>query len=213
MWITTTEAVLRLADLHLLGEAQAKRVLRAGLAGPRHRVGAAYFYENERFQELLARPRCSDEALDRWRPFIARVGRQRPLDLNATWEEQAAVMAAHWRLPLLTAFQIAARKPLPLVATLGAWAVFVADLVGLDRADLRLEPPGIWAEDFTNTWLPIENGPAWTMWGAPVTTLPRADPLSAHYSQQLEADREARRLRSTARRRALARTLFTEPLE
>ncbi|MER7300320.1 hypothetical protein ABTX24_11740 [Nocardioides sp. NPDC127514] len=205
MWITTTEAVLRLADVHLLGEAQAKRVLRAGLAGPRHRVGSAYFYENERFEELLARPRCSDEVLDRWRPFIARIGRQRPLDLKATWEEQAAVVAGDWHLPLLTAFQIAARKPLPLVATLGAWAVFTADLVGLKRSDLRLEPPGDWAADFTNTWLPIENGPTWTMWGAPVTTAPRADPLSAHYQAQVMAERERRELSSTARLRSLTR--------
>jgi hypothetical protein len=205
MRITTTEAVLRLADAHQLGEAQAKRVLRAGLAGPRHRVGSAYFYENERFEELLARPRCSDEALDRWRPFIARVGRQRPLDLKATWEEQAAVIAKGWHLRLLTALQIDARKPMPLVATLGAWAVFTATLVGLDRADLRLEPPGRWAEEFTNTWLPIENGPTWTIWGAPVTTLPRADPLSARYWDQIEADHERCEASSTARLRSLTR--------
>jgi hypothetical protein len=205
MWISTTEAVARLADGHLLGENQAKRVLRAGLAGPRHRVGSAYFYENDRFEELLARPRCSDEALDRHAPFIARVGRQRPLDLEATWDEQAAVMAKGWRLPLLTAFQISARRPMPLVATLGAWAVFTADLVGLNRADLRLEPAGDWAHDFAHTWLPIENGPTWTIWGAPVTTPPRADPLSVHYQAQVAADRERREMRSTARLRSLTR--------
>lgn len=205
MWISTTEAVLRLADAHLLGETQAKRVLRAGLVGPRHRVGSAYFYENERFEELLARPRCTDDALDRWRPFIARVGRQRPLDLEATWDEQASVMARDWHLPLLTAFQISARKPMPLVATLGAWTVFTADLVGLDRADLRLEPPGDWSADFTGTWLPIENGPTWTIWGAPVTTLPRADPLSVHYQAQLAAEREHRERWSMARMRSLTR--------
>ncbi|MEI7056747.1 hypothetical protein WBG06_13090 [Nocardioides sp. CCNWLW239] len=205
MWISTTEAVLRLADVHLLGEAQAKRVLRAGLAGPRHRAGSAFFYENERFEELLGRPRCSDDALDRWRPFIVRVGRQRPLDLEVTWDEQAAVMARAWHLPLLTAFQIGARKPMPLVATLGAWVVFAADLVGLDRTDLRLEPPGDWSADFAGTWLPIENGPTWTIWGAPVTTPPRADPVSAHYQAQLAADCERRARRSVARLRALTR--------
>lgn len=205
MWISTTEAVLRLADVHVLGETQAKRVLRSGLAGPRHRVGSAYFYENGRFEGLLARPRCSDEVLDRWQPFIARVGRQRPLDLNATWGEQAAVMATGWRLPLLTAFQIDVRKPMPLVATLGAWVVFAADLVGLNRADLRLEPPGDWSADFVGTWLPIENGPTWTIWGAPVTTLPRADPLSVHYQAQVAVDGERRALSSTARLRARTR--------
>lgn len=205
MWISTTDAVARLAEVHLLGENQAKRVLRAGLAGPRHRVGSAYFYEAEMLEELLARPRCQEESLDRWKPFIARVGRQRSLDLSATWEEQASVIATGWHLPLLTAFQISHRKPIPMVATLGAWAVFTADLVGLDRADLRLEPPGDWAADFADTWLPIENGPTWTIWGAPVTTMPRADPLSVHYRAQVAADRERRELGSMALLRSLTR--------
>lgn len=205
MWISTSDAIDRLAEVHLLGENQAKRVLRAGLAGPRHQVGSAYFYEAEMLEELLARPRCQDESLDRWQPFIARVGRQRALDLSATWEEQAAVIATGWHLPLLTAFQIGARRPLPMVATLGAWAVFTADLVGLDRADLRLEPPKDWATDFANTWLPIENGPTWTIWGAPVTTPPRADPLSVHYQAQVAADRERRGLGSMALLRSLTR--------
>jgi hypothetical protein len=213
MWISTTEAVARLAEVHLLGENQAKRVLRAGLAGPRHRVGSGSFYDAELLDELLARPRCRDESLDRWQPFIARVGRQRPFDLSATWEEQAAAIATGWHLPLLTAFQIASRKLLPLVATLGAWTVFTADLLGLDGADLRLRPAGEWSADFEGTWLPIENGPAWTIWGAPVTTPPRADPLSAYYLAQVEADREHRRLYSTARHRALGRELFVAPLE
>jgi hypothetical protein len=205
MWLSTSNAVARLAEVHLLGENQAKRVLRAGLAGPRHRVGAAYFYDADRLEELLARPRCADELLDRWQPFIARVGRQRPLDLSATWEERASVIATGWHLPLLTAFQIGTRKPIPMVATLGAWAVFTADLVGLDRADLRLEPPGDWAAEFAGTWLPIENGPTWTIWGAPVTTLPRADPLSVHYQAQVEADRERRELGSMGQLRSLTR--------
>lgn len=114
-------------------------------------------------------------------------------------------MAPDWHLPLLTAFQIDARKPLPLVATLGAWAVFTADLIGLDRADLRLEPPGDWAADFADTWLPIENGPTWTIWGAPVTTMPRADAVSVHYQAQVTAERERRELSSTARLRSLTR--------
>jgi hypothetical protein len=205
MWLSTPDAVARLAEVHLLGENQAKRVLRAGLAGPRHRVGSAYFYDADRLEELLARPRCADESLDRWQPFIARVGRQRPLDLGATWEEQAAVIATGWHLPLLTAFQIVARKPIPMVATLGAWAVFTADLIGLDRADLRLDPPGDWAAEFAGTWLPIENGPTWTIWGAPVTTLPRADPLSVHYQAQVAADRERRELGSMGLLRSLTR--------
>ncbi|MBC7277616.1 hypothetical protein [Nocardioides sp.] len=208
MWISTTEAVARLAKVHLLGENQAKRVLRAGLAGPRHRVGSASFYDAELLDELLARPRCQDESLDRWQPFIARVGRQRPLDLSAGWEDQAAVMARDWHLPLLTAFQIASRKPLPLVATLGAWTVFTADLLGLDGADLRLRPAGEWSADFERTWLPIENGPTWTIWGEPVTTPTSADPLSARYQEQLDAEREEKRLYSTARHRSLARELF-----
>ena len=212
MWISTSDAVARLAEVHLLGENQAKRVLRAGLAGPRHRVGSASFYDAEMLDELLARPRCREESLDRWQPFIARIGRQRPIDLSATWEEQASVVAIAWHLPLLTAFQIDARKPMPLVATLGAWSTFTADLFGLDRADLRLEPPGDWAADFVGTWLPIENGPPWTIWGAQVTTPPRADPLSALYQEQLDAEREEKRLYSTARHRSLARELFAKRL-
>jgi hypothetical protein len=95
-----------------------------------------------------------------------------------------------------------------LVATLGAWTVFTADLMGLDGANLRLGPPRDWSADFEQTWLPIENGPTWTIWGAQVTTPPRADPLSARYQEQLDAEREEKRLYSTARHRSLARELF-----
>ncbi|GGR62637.1 hypothetical protein J2S40_002211 [Nocardioides luteus] len=205
MWISTTEAVARLADIHLLGENQAKRVLRAGLAGAPHRAGSANFYDAEQFEKLLARPRCAQQTLDRWQPFIARVGRQRPIDLDAPWEEQAVVMAPAWHLPLLTAFRIDARKPVPFVATLGAWAVFTADLVGLDRADLRLEPPGKWAAEFTDTWLPIGNGPVWTLWGAPVTTPLRADPLSANYQAEAADERRRRKMASVGHLRSLTR--------
>lgn len=212
MWISTSDAVARLAEVHLLGENQAKRVLRAGLAGSRHRVGSASFYDAAGLEDLLARPRCSDESLARWRPFIVRVGRQRPLDLGGTWAEQADVIATGWHLPLLTAFQIISRRPLPMVATLGAWVVFAADLLGLDGADLRLRPAGEWSAEFEGTWLPIENGPTWTIWGAQVTTLPRADPLSARYPEQVEAEREVKRLYSTARHRSLAREVFAQRL-
>lgn len=46
----------------------------------------------------------------------------------------------------------------------------------------------------------------------PVTTSTSADPLSAHYQEQLDAEREEKRLYSTARHRSLARELFAQRL-
>jgi hypothetical protein len=216
-----------LARVHLVGRNQALRILQSGLAGPRTRVGSAYRYDGDAVERLLARPRCTDEALDRHRPFIARIGRTRHFDLDATWEEQRADVAAGWYLPSLAYHQMRPRLPVPFLATLGAWVVFGAEITGYERsredadqprseraqnrrlppASLVLGPPGDWFSEFEDTWLPIENGATWTLWGALNSTPSRADPLSMYYYDQLEEERFQKRLYSTGRHRALARSL------
>ncbi|WP_328529416.1 hypothetical protein OG984_28355 [Nocardioides sp. NBC_00368] len=235
MLITTQQACERLAKVHLLGRNQALRILQSGLAGPRTRVGSAYRYDSDAIERLLARPRSTDEALDRHRPFIARIGRARHFDPDATWEEQRADVATGWYLPSLAYQQMRPRLPVPFLATLGAWVVFGAEITGYERslhpavepreqppdqpqskrpqnrrlppASLVLGRPGDWFSEFEDTWLPIENGATWTLWGALNSTPPRADPRSMYYQDQLEEERFLKRLYSTGRHRALARTL------
>ncbi|NGN91949.1 hypothetical protein G5C66_04260 [Nocardioides sp. KC13] len=235
MLITTQQACERLAKVHLLGRNQALRILQSGLAGPRSRVGSAYRYDSNAVEQLLARPRSTDEALDRHQPFIARIGRTRPFDLSATWEEQRADVSTGWYLPSLAYHQMRPRLPVPFLATLGAWVVFGAEITGYENsheaadqppdqpsgqprsnraqnrrlppASLVLGPPGDWFSEFEDTWLPIENGATWTLWGALNSTPSRADPLSMYYYDQLEEERFLKHLYSTGRHRALARRL------
>lgn len=224
MQITSTQACERLGSLHLLGRNQALRVLQSGLAGERTQLGTGYGYDSDALDALLARPRCTDEALDRHKPFIARIGRNRPFDARATWNEQREELADGWYLPRLALEQMRGRHPVPFLATLSAWVVFGGKIVGYEKTStepvavqpqnrshaltrLRLAAPGDWFSEFEGTWLPIENGATWTLWGARNSTPTRADSFTAYYQKQLDDERFMKRLYSTARHRSLARTL------
>lgn len=224
MQVTSAQACERLGTLHLLGRNQALRVLQSGLAGERTRLGTGYGYDSDALDALLARPRCTDEALDRHKPLIARIGRNRPFDARARWDEQREELADGWYLPRLAVEQMRGRHPVPFLATLGAWVVFGGEIVGYEKTGaepvsvhpqnrshgptrFRLAAPGDWFSEFEDTWLPIENGATWTLWGALNSTPSRADPLSMYYQDQLEEERFLKRLYSTGRHRALARTL------
>ena len=205
MEITAREAARRIGERHLLSRDQARRVLAAGLAGPGRRTASALLFKEESVEALLARPMCDRDTLDELRPFIARLGRQRSLTLEQSWAQQAAVAGTGWRLPALT--RVALRLPgqarhgrHPFIATLGGWVVLGAEITGwsidpTQRAPRRsapicsfdLTPPGRWYAAVAETWLPIENGAAWTLWGATTTTPSKLDSLSMDYHKQIQA--------------------------
>ncbi|MET8518779.1 hypothetical protein [Nocardioides sp. NPDC004968] len=230
MLITSGQACELLGRVHLLGRNQALRVLQSGLAGERTRLGAGYGYDSDALDALLARPRCGTEALDQHRPFIARIGRNRPFDARAAWDEQREQLADGWYLPRLAVEQMRGHHPVPFLATLGAWVVFGGRISGYEKTrmepvDVRpqnrshgptrftLTPPGDWFPEFEGTWLPIENGATWTHWGALNSTPSRADPFRADYHERLDDERFMKRLYSTARHRSLARRLADPPTD
>lgn len=204
MEINGREAARRIGERHLLSRDQARRVLASGLAGPARRTKGVVLYDADRVEALLARPMCAYETLDRIRPFIARLGRGRSLDLGATWAEQADVARRGWRLPLLTGVMLRRLGSLgpdrhPFVATLGGWVVLGAEITGWSvddqptprrsalRCSFHLEEPGDWYDALADTWLPLENGAAWTLWGAPTMTPSKFDSLDMDYERQIRA--------------------------
>jgi hypothetical protein len=184
--VTTREAIRRICELHMIGKVEANRVLTSGLAGPGQQVGSAIVYDERRLAELLARPRCTDQTLNAVRPLVVRLGRDRRFDLSQTWEEQAEVVRRNWYVPFLLGTMLdrwgcLEGRRFPLVATVASWVVFGAEATGhsYDRdappaanrstppRTFRVEPPGDWFEPIKETWLPLEHGPAVTVWGAP----------------------------------------------
>ncbi len=228
MMLTSGQACERLRKLHLLGRNQALRVLQSGLAGERTQLGAGYGYDSDALDTLLARPRCTTEALDEHRPFIARIGRNRRFDARAAWDEQRDDLADDWYLPRIAVEQMRGHHPVPFLATMGAWVVFGGEISGYEKTRTEpvtvrprnrnhaptrftLTPPGTWFREFEGTWLPIENGATWTYWGASNSTPTRADPFRADYLERLDDERFMKELYSTARHRSLARRLADPP--
>lgn len=203
MGITTREAIRRICELHMIGKVEANRFLTSGLAGPGLKVGRALVYDERRLADLLARPRCTNQALDAVRPLIVRIGRGRKLNLSQTWEEQAEVVRRNWYVPPLLGSMLDLWGCLdgcrfPLVATISSWVVFGAEVVGHTYEEgappaanrstpprtFQVEPPGGWFEPMKETWLPLEHGPTVTVWGAPTTNGP------LHEVDWLRADAE-----------------------
>ncbi|MEU6133647.1 hypothetical protein [Nocardioides sp. NPDC047086] len=185
--LTTREAIRRICELHMIGKVEANRVLTAGLAGAGQRMGSSIVYDERRLAELLARPRCTDQTLDAVRPVAVRLGRERRWNISQTWDEQAEVVRRNWYVPpllgtMLDGWGCLDGRRFPLVATVASWVVFGAEVIGhtYDEAatpvrnrsapprTFHVEPPGDWFEPMKETWLPLERGPAVTVWGAPV---------------------------------------------
>lgn len=171
----------------MIGKVEANRVLTAGLAGLGQKVGSAILYDERKLAALLARPRCTDQTLDAIRPVIVRLGRERKLNLSQTWEEQAEAVRRNWYIPpllgsMLDRWGCLDGRRFPLVATVASWVVFGAEVTGhtydkgaplaanrsMPPRTFHVEPPGDWFEPIEETWLPLERGPAVTVWGVPV---------------------------------------------
>lgn len=216
MEINTREAIRRIGEHQAIGHVEANRVLSAGLAGPGRRVGSAIVYHERALADLLARPRCSDATLDRVRPVIVRLGRGRDIRIDESWVEQAEIVRRNWYLPFFPSLMLDRWGCLedgrfPLVATVASWVVFGAEVIGhsYDQTAPRrtrnrrtpprtfeVEPPGAWFAAIQRTWLPLEHGPAITIWGAPTSTLRDVDWLRADVEEQKKRLEDERRARS-----------------
>jgi hypothetical protein len=228
--ITTREAIRRICELHMIGKVEANRVLTTGLAGPGQKAGSAIVYDVGRLAELLARPRCTDQTLDAVRPLIVRLGRDRKLDLSQTWEEQAEIVRRNWYVPPLLGAMLDRWGCLdggrfPLVATVASWVVFGAEVIGHSYDEgaptaanrstpprtFRVEPPGDWFEPMKETWLPLEHGPAVTVWGAPTNgPLREVDWLRVDAEKQKEQLEYEMWLRSAPALRDVAQVGLTD---
>jgi hypothetical protein len=228
MEITAREAARRLGERHRLSRDLARRVLTAGLAGPARRTPGALLYDEQALEALMDRPLCDRWDLDHWRPLIVRLGRERRFHADDSWEQTAAVTRTGWYLTGRVHSALRARPSgrLPLVATLGGFLVFAADIVAARLDDgpftptrtrphptssFDLEPPDYWWGDLEGSWLPINNGPTWTLWGAPTST-PRIDSLRADVADQRRRLEIAEMTTSTWSRRAAAARSTPSPV-
>ncbi|MFE6650238.1 hypothetical protein ACFVJS_27010 [Nocardioides sp. NPDC057772] len=183
MKLTARAAAETISVAHNIGLRDAARVLAAGLAGPATRQGSALLYDEQGIDKLLDRPECPLPELDRWRPFVVRIGRTQTSDVAAAWSERARAVAGPWRLPLPTSVYLAWHSSLsppagmrhPLIGVLAGWVTVGAEITGYDEGCFRLEPPGHWFNSFQDTWLPLPPRRRWILWGAPstVTQSPR----------------------------------------
>ncbi len=138
------------------GDAQAKLLLRSGLAGPAWETGRGPLYDDERVVALARRPVVDESLLPALCPYglyVARLPRGATLDLACPWREiagQVCTALARQRplTPLgaaLASVRIRVAGRLPFVATWLGYVVLAADLVQLGTDGPVLEPPGEWA--------------------------------------------------------------------
>jgi len=220
MEITAREAARRMQERHRLSRDVARRVLASGLAGPGRRVPGAVLFDEETVEALLDRRMCERWLLDWYKPLIVRLGRERELTVTDEWSAQAAVAGSGWYVTwrVKQAMSDRPRKRLPLIATIGGFVAFGGDIVSVREDEgpftrtrarahptstFELEPPALWWGDLEDTWLPIRNGPTWSLWDERYTT-PRLDPLRADPDRQIRDWEIADRTTSTWALRAAA---------
>jgi hypothetical protein len=163
------------------GEAQARSLLRSGLAGRGVITGPGVYFDRDAVRALADRPWLDEPAQQAACPagaYIARLSRADPPDLTRTWVDVVDRLDRVPRMPAMTAalleVSVSAGGRLPWVATLNGFVVVGADLLGLTVGDdgsnrFRLEPPGAWFEVWRGARLRGSRG------GRPwVVLLPRA---------------------------------------
>src|SRR3954469_21313467 len=167
MLISSRAAAAVLAD-RVSSFEQARHLLRTGVAGPGERVGGSTVYDEGRVLELAARPLVAERGLCELCPnggFVARIGRDRGVDVSGTWKERAVDVARQRALPRMSdavlgvRLQLAAGR-LPWVATVSGFVVFGGEATTWRRTsdgavEFVLEPPGGWFTAVEGRWFPF----------------------------------------------------------
>jgi hypothetical protein len=155
---------------------QARRLLRTGVAGTGVPVGGSPAYDDEQVRELAARPWVNERDLATscpWGVHVARLGRDRSLDVAQPWKEQAEALAVQPRLPAMTAATLGVRmkvaEGLPWVVTVSGFVVFAAETTGWrsspDGAEaFVLRQPSVWSEKVERRWFASGRGRHWHLW-------------------------------------------------
>ncbi len=179
MWVSGREAVRILTPV-VAGEAQARILLRAGLAGRALEVGRGRLYDEGQVRAVAERPLVEESVLPVLCPhglYIARQPRSLTVDAGSRWEDLTSALDGMPRMPGLTAAVLSVRVRvagrLPWVATICGFVLVGADLTGFreDRSgagrvtSFALERPGEWFAAFDARRLPTTvGGRPWHLW-------------------------------------------------
>jgi hypothetical protein len=181
-WLTERQARERLGGLGLDPES-ARRVLKAGLAGPVVRTRGATLYDACRVQQLIERASQSKQAAPEphMETFVARMAPGR-LDVRLPLEEQLDAVRGGWRLGIWTAGYLALlggdQGYFPFLATVGGIVALGAEITGSESAGRRggrdarhafiLRPAGPWFDQWRGVRLATgRGGGAWRIIGPP----------------------------------------------
>lgn len=163
MLLTARQAAARLAEAGL-SRRRADVVLQAGVAGAPIRTPAATLYDEAAVAALLARRWLDPLTVDGLFPHGVLVSR-RAFDVLATTACEA--LADGWDFSVWTRTWIRhvleSEPTFPLVATICGFVVGAADIAGVrtggrHASGLDLRPPGAWATELGDAWLPTGPG-------------------------------------------------------
>ena len=156
---------------------QARVLLRTGVAGTGERVATARLYDESRVRDVAGRPPVDGYRLREACPagvFVARLSRDRALDVTARWEDQVRAVAPQPVLPPMAAAVVGVRwrmagGRLPWVATVSGFVVLGGEATGWrsseeGRSEVELAPPGSWYEDVGGHWFAFGRGRHWCLW-------------------------------------------------
>jgi len=179
MWVSGREARRILAPV-VSGDAQAKAVLKAGLAGAPLATGRGPLYDEHRVRALAGRAVMDESALATVCPlglYVARLARSVQVDATQPWEVLTRSLGSVPRMPGLTAALLGVRitlsGQLPWVATLCGFVVTGGEIIG--RREVPGEPsafvlqrPGTWFAVLEKRRVPTTvGGRPWHLWIPP----------------------------------------------
>jgi len=152
--ISEREAARRLA-VHGTSLSASQHLLATGIAGTPVRTAVATLYDDDRIDQLVARPHIkADEFVQAFGVgvVIARLPRSRAFDVDASWDERAQVMAGPWHLTSMNwiALSVTVRqgRGYPMLLSVSGHVVGGARIVAINAASGRptvtfgLEPAG-----------------------------------------------------------------------
>jgi hypothetical protein len=195
VWISARKAAGILAPV-VSGEAQARALLGAGLAGPPLASSSVTLYDEAAVRALAARPTldlasaagsAQTASLCPHGLYVARLRRAQRWDLSVGWSEAVQSVAGVPELPPVTAGLLLARirawGRLPWVATLCGFVVLGGEITGTrpdpgpgpqqqgDDEGARtfvIEPPGSWFAALAEARMPTgPGGRPWVVWLPP----------------------------------------------